>query len=180
LEPDFKVEASAACNEKTPWIKSYEPSETNVIVSVTDRSQRDPTKRFDELEIDREVVEDQLMAWSHLLPDGKRLRIDILVFLDHLSVFSIRDIVVKDTSTPNPSLRKRIISSRNMSGLFASCSNKASRISGVIFRSRPTRFEGLVVVPYRWSLARILRTARTLQPMVPAISLLDNSRSIMA
>jgi hypothetical protein len=32
-----------------------------------------------ELEIDREVVEDQLMAWSHLLPDGKRLRIDISV-----------------------------------------------------------------------------------------------------
>ena len=35
------------------------------------------TKRFDELEIDREVVEDQLMAWSYLLRDGKRLRIDI-------------------------------------------------------------------------------------------------------
>jgi hypothetical protein len=49
--------------EKTPRNKCYEPDETNVVVSVTDRSQRDLTKRFDELEIDWEVVEDQLMAW---------------------------------------------------------------------------------------------------------------------
>ena len=63
--------------KKTPRNKCYEPDETNVVVSVTDRSQRDLTKRFDELQIDWEVVEDQLMAWSHLLRDGKRLRIDV-------------------------------------------------------------------------------------------------------
>lgn len=63
--------------KKTPRNKSYEPDVTNIVVSVTDRSQRDLTKRFDELEIDWEVVEDQLIAWGHLLRDGKRLRIDI-------------------------------------------------------------------------------------------------------
>jgi hypothetical protein len=63
--------------KKTPRNNCYEPDETNVTISVTDRSQRDLTKRFDELDIDWEVVEDQLMAWSHLLRDGKRLRIDI-------------------------------------------------------------------------------------------------------
>jgi hypothetical protein len=63
--------------KKTPRNKCYEPDEPNVVVSVTDRSQRDLTKRFDELEIDWEVVEDQLMDWSHLLLDGKKLRIDI-------------------------------------------------------------------------------------------------------
>jgi hypothetical protein len=68
--------------KKTPRNKCYEPDETNVVVSVTDRSQRDLTKRFDELDIDWEVVEDQLMAWSHLLRDGKRLRVDNLVHLE--------------------------------------------------------------------------------------------------
>ncbi|KAK4232925.1 hypothetical protein C8A03DRAFT_39409, partial [Achaetomium macrosporum] len=59
------------------WRPGLSRDETNVVVSVTDRSQRDLTKRFDELEIDCDVVEDQLTAWSHLLLDGKRLRIDI-------------------------------------------------------------------------------------------------------
>lgn len=38
--------------KKTPRNKYYEPDETNVVVSVTDRSQRDLTKRFDVLDID--------------------------------------------------------------------------------------------------------------------------------
>ncbi|KAK0738227.1 hypothetical protein B0T18DRAFT_441031 [Schizothecium vesticola] len=63
--------------KKTPRNKCYEPDETNVVVSVTDRSQRDLTKRFDELDIDWGVVENQLVAWSHLLRDGRQLRIDI-------------------------------------------------------------------------------------------------------
>ncbi len=73
----LKSKLKQLLTKKTPRNKSYEPDETNVVVSVTDRSQRDLTKRFDELEIDWEVIEDQLMAWSHLLRDGKRLRIDI-------------------------------------------------------------------------------------------------------
>lgn len=63
--------------KKTPRNLSYEPDETNVVVSVTDRSQRDLTKRFDEINVNWDVVEDQLRAWSHLLRDGKRLRINI-------------------------------------------------------------------------------------------------------
>ena len=76
-EQTLKSKLQQLLAKKTPRKKSYEPDETNVVVSVTDRSQRDLTKRFDLLEIDWEVVEDQLMAWSHLLRDGKRLRIDI-------------------------------------------------------------------------------------------------------
>ncbi|KAK3937229.1 hypothetical protein QBC46DRAFT_366383 [Diplogelasinospora grovesii] len=53
--------------KKTPRGKCYEPDETNIVVSVTDRSQRDLAKRFDELDIDWSVVENQLRAWSHLL-----------------------------------------------------------------------------------------------------------------
>lgn len=47
------------------------------IVSITDRTERDLSKRFDEQDIDWERVEDQLRVWSHLLHVGKRLRVEI-------------------------------------------------------------------------------------------------------
>ncbi|KAJ3469840.1 hypothetical protein MRS44_003905 [Fusarium solani] len=63
--------------KKTPQGKCYLPEETNVIVSVTDRSERDLTKRFDEFNIDWRLVEGQLSDWSHLFQMGKKLRIDM-------------------------------------------------------------------------------------------------------
>jgi hypothetical protein len=63
--------------KKIPPNKSFKADDTNIIVSVTDRSQRDLVKCFDELAIDWTVVEKQLQTWSHLLATGKKLRIDI-------------------------------------------------------------------------------------------------------
>jgi hypothetical protein len=48
----LKSKMQQLLEKKTPRDKCYELDETNVVVSVTDRSQRDLTKRFDELEID--------------------------------------------------------------------------------------------------------------------------------
>lgn len=73
----LKPKLQQLLTKKTPRNKCYEPDETNVVVSVTDRSQRDLTKRFDELDIDWGVAENQLVAWSHLLRDGRQLRVDI-------------------------------------------------------------------------------------------------------
>ncbi|KAK3376689.1 hypothetical protein B0T24DRAFT_677563 [Lasiosphaeria ovina] len=39
-------------DKKLPPNKSYKAEETNVVVSVTDRSERDLVKRFDELDIE--------------------------------------------------------------------------------------------------------------------------------
>ena len=50
---------------------------TTIVISVNDRSEKDKTKRFEQLQIDWSIVERQLQAWSHLLRIGKRLRIDI-------------------------------------------------------------------------------------------------------
>ncbi|KAM5528784.1 hypothetical protein FOXYSP1_16628 [Fusarium oxysporum f. sp. phaseoli] len=63
--------------QKTPRGKSYVPEETIVVVSVTDRSERDLTKRFDEFNVDWKIAEEQLCRWSHLFRAGKKLRIDI-------------------------------------------------------------------------------------------------------
>ncbi|KAK5308970.1 hypothetical protein LTR70_010701, partial [Exophiala xenobiotica] len=51
--------------------------ETSITVSVTDRSERDLTKQFDELDIDWTVIEGQLVEWSDLFRRGKKLRVDI-------------------------------------------------------------------------------------------------------
>ncbi|KAH7108613.1 hypothetical protein B0J13DRAFT_591350 [Dactylonectria estremocensis] len=73
----LKSKLEQLLKKKTPRTKSYEPEETTIIVSVTDRTERDLSKRFDEQDIEWGVVEDQLRAWSHLLHVGKRLRIEI-------------------------------------------------------------------------------------------------------
>jgi len=51
--------------------------DTNVVVCVNHRSQRDLTKRFDEINIDWSVVERQLLAWGDLLRTGRKLRVNL-------------------------------------------------------------------------------------------------------
>ncbi|KAF4534642.1 uncharacterized protein LTHEOB_12920 [Lasiodiplodia theobromae] len=62
---------------KLPQNKSFRADDTAIVVSVTDRTERDLVKRFDELDIDWAILEKQLKTWSHLFRAGKRLRIDI-------------------------------------------------------------------------------------------------------
>ncbi|KAG7416016.1 hypothetical protein Forpe1208_v005427 [Fusarium oxysporum f. sp. rapae] len=63
--------------QKTPRGKSHVPEETIVVVFLTDRSERDLTKRFDKFNIDWKMAEEQLCKWSPLFRTGKKLRIDI-------------------------------------------------------------------------------------------------------
>jgi hypothetical protein len=53
------------------------PDDISVVVSVIGRSERDLTKRFDEIEIDWPVIEKQLVVWGELFRAGKRLRVDL-------------------------------------------------------------------------------------------------------
>jgi hypothetical protein len=51
--------------------------DTNVVVSVTDRSERDLTKRFDDRDIDWFLLEKQFLAWGESFRAGKKLRVDV-------------------------------------------------------------------------------------------------------
>jgi hypothetical protein len=62
---------------KTSQNKCVRSDDTNVVVSVADRSQRDLTKRFEDTDIDWSIVERQLVAWGELFRSGKKLRVDL-------------------------------------------------------------------------------------------------------
>jgi hypothetical protein len=62
---------------KVPHNRCVRSDDANVVVSVTERSERDLTKRFDDNEIDWSIVEKQLMAWGELFHAGKKLRVVI-------------------------------------------------------------------------------------------------------
>ena len=51
--------------------------DTNVTVSVTDRTQRDLVKRFDDLGIDWPIIAKQLEEWGERFRSGKKLRVDL-------------------------------------------------------------------------------------------------------
>ena len=76
--PEFlKPKLEKLLRKKVPSNKRVTPDDTNVVVSVRDRSERDLTKRFDETEIEWPVIERQLVAWGELFRAGKKLRIDL-------------------------------------------------------------------------------------------------------
>jgi hypothetical protein len=62
----------------------FPASNINIVVSVTERLERDLTKRFDETEIDGSIVKKQLLAWGELFPAGKKLRVDMS--LNHIDI----------------------------------------------------------------------------------------------
>ncbi|KAL6240626.1 hypothetical protein RBB50_012453 [Rhinocladiella similis] len=51
--------------------------DTTVVVSTTERSQRDLVKRFDQTNIDWAIVENQLRNWGQYFLNGKRLRLNL-------------------------------------------------------------------------------------------------------
>ncbi|KAI9148658.1 hypothetical protein HJFPF1_08369 [Paramyrothecium foliicola] len=65
--------------QKTPANKRYEPEETNIIVSLSDRAIEDLLLRFDGINIEWEKIEQQLVTWSPLHSCGKKLHIEITI-----------------------------------------------------------------------------------------------------
>jgi hypothetical protein len=51
--------------------------DTTVVASVAHRSERDLTKRFDNIDIDWSVVEKQMIGWGELFRSGRKLRVAV-------------------------------------------------------------------------------------------------------
>jgi hypothetical protein len=57
--------------------RTIKPEDTKVELVVTERSERNVTKRFDDTNIDWVVIERQLVQWGDLFHAGKKLRVNI-------------------------------------------------------------------------------------------------------
>jgi hypothetical protein len=73
----LKPKVEKLSSRKVAQNKHVEYVDTGDVVTVNDRSKRDLTKRFDNMDIDWSVVEKQLLWWGELFRAGKRLRIDL-------------------------------------------------------------------------------------------------------
>jgi hypothetical protein len=63
--------------------RSVRSEDTNVVVSVTQRKERDLTKRFADTSIDWAVVENQLVAWGEFYRAGNKLRLKLIQLRRH-------------------------------------------------------------------------------------------------
>ncbi|CAG2001635.1 unnamed protein product [Fusarium graminearum] len=63
--------------KKLPPNRTFHVDDTDIAVSVNYRGEEDLATRSDGLDIDWKIIESKLQAWSHLLLDGKRLKISL-------------------------------------------------------------------------------------------------------
>jgi hypothetical protein len=64
--PKFQQEMAKLLRSKIAHGRRVRPDDTNVVVSVNDRSQRDLIKRFDSSDINWTAIEKQLLMWAQL------------------------------------------------------------------------------------------------------------------
>lgn len=77
--PRIEQEAVKILRSKIAHDRRVRLDDTNVVVSVNDRSQRDLIKRFDSTDINWTAIEKQLRMWAELARLGKQLRLKISV-----------------------------------------------------------------------------------------------------
>lgn len=63
--------------KKIPPSRQFTAEDTNVVVSVNDRSERDLVKQYDGTKIEWMAIENQLLAWGELFHRGKKLRVNL-------------------------------------------------------------------------------------------------------
>jgi hypothetical protein len=73
----LRPELDKLVTTKLPHNRSFRAEDTVVVLSVTQRGESKLVKRFDGLDINWNILENQLKKWSHLLRFGKKLTFDI-------------------------------------------------------------------------------------------------------
>lgn len=99
--------------KKMGHINGVKADKTSVVVSVTSRSEHDLTKRFEELDVNWTIVEAQLVQWSGLFRDGKKLRIDLTFHYVEANESATGGSASRAGIRGRPSATQRMLTNRN-------------------------------------------------------------------
>jgi hypothetical protein len=77
----LKAKVEKLLSRKLPHGRHVKCDDTRVVASVNDRSERDLTKRFDDMDVEWSVVERQLIRWGELFRSGKKLRVGSVIVI---------------------------------------------------------------------------------------------------
>lgn len=107
--PKILSEVAQVLQSKLARNRRVRPDDTNVVVSVNDRSQRDLIKRFTSTDINWLAIEKQLTTWARLSQLGKVLRLKISVnYIEENSLLSS-----KSDKRGKSSVSKRMLADRD-------------------------------------------------------------------
>jgi hypothetical protein len=99
---------------KFPGNRRVSPDDTNVVVSVTERSQRDLIKRFDQTKVHWAVVEKQLLAWGRYFQMGKKLRVNLSFNYVEASTQSASSFARRGDKRGSTSATRRMLAQRDL------------------------------------------------------------------
>ncbi|KAK5309506.1 hypothetical protein LTR93_012213 [Exophiala xenobiotica] len=90
------------------------PDDSTVVVSVTERSQRDLTKRYPGSEIDWAIVQTQLESWGQYFQRGKKLRVNLSFNYVQVSVPSVNNSGRRGDKRGATSTTQRMLAERDL------------------------------------------------------------------
>lgn len=92
--------------------RTVKSEDTKIVITVTQRLERDVTKRFDNTDIDWSVIERQLILWADLYRAGRKLRVNISFNYNYVETGQPSAMSSRNTDKRGPSTTQRMLTER--------------------------------------------------------------------
>jgi hypothetical protein len=106
----LKAKVEKLLGRKLPHGRQVKCDDTSVVASVNDPSERDLTKRFDDIDAEWSVVERQLIRWGEIFRSGKKLR--LALSFDYIELAPLSSAAVSRGNKRGSSATQRMLGDR--------------------------------------------------------------------